>query len=264
MKTVLITGSSSGIGKACVDLFAQKGWNVAATMRHPVADSRDNVLVLPLDVTDKKSIHAAVKKAEERFSAIDVLVNNAGYGQIGAMESMSDKQMRDIFETNVFGVMNVTNEILPHMRERNEGVIINMSSMIGLISTPLSGYNCATKHALESISESLWHELSITKVRIKVIEPSFTKTNFQTKGMVRGEIKVPLYEEYIENKWNNVQKYHNADSPEQVAEVVYQAAIDETPKLRYTCGKRAQKELFYWKIMPDSMFLRYINKRFKR
>ncbi len=264
MKTIFITGASSGIGKACVDLFAEKGWNVVATMRKPIVDHREHVLILPLDVTDKKSISVAVKKAEDHCGSIDVLLNNAGYGQLGAIESISDKQMREIFETNIFGLVNVTSVVLPKMRDRNKGIIINVSSVVGKITSPLSGYYCATKHALESISESLWHELSITNIKVKIIEPGFTKTNFHSSRMVRGEITIPLYEKKIEQKGMHVEQFKHPDTSAQVARTIYKAATDGGKKLRYATSNRAKFHLFVRKILPDRIFLYLINKRYKK
>ncbi|HLC64985.1 MAG TPA: SDR family oxidoreductase [Candidatus Nanoarchaeia archaeon] len=265
MKTIFITGASSGIGKACVDLFSSKGWNVAAAMRNPSRELNwpDSVLVLPLDVTNKDSMAPAVQKAEEKFGKIDVLLNNAAFGQVGAIESMSEKQMRNIFETNVFGLMNLTAMILPKMRARNDGLIINVSSVVGQITSPLSGYYCATKHALESISESLWHELSETNVRIKVVEPGFTKTKFHPSN-VRGEVKIPLYEGKIEKKIERMANYNNPTPAERVAEVIFKAATDRSRKLRYTIENHIRFQLFLHGILPDFFFLSLINRRYRR
>ncbi|MBI4440204.1 SDR family oxidoreductase [Candidatus Woesearchaeota archaeon] len=265
MKTIFITGASSGIGKACVDLFSSKGWNVVAAMRNPKNPGwPDNVFVLKLDVTIRKEISDAVRKAEEKFGNIDVLLNNAGFGHVGAIESFSEKQMHEIFRTNVFGLVNLTNEVLPKMRKRNRGVIINVSSVVGKITSPLSGLYCATKYAVESISESLWHELSGTNIRVKLVEPGFTKSNFHSKSMVRGDVKIPFYEGRIEKKMQRMLSFTGATPAEDVAEAIFSAATDASKRLRYPGDKKAKFQLWMRKVLPDCIFLRIINRRFRR
>ena len=173
-KTMLITGASSGIGRATARLFADKGWNVVATMRDPAkgADlASGTVAVTRLDVQDGETIEAAVDLALARFGSIDLLVNNAGYGQLGLFEAMSEEKIEEQFAVNVFGVMDVTRAVLPHMRKAKGGTIINISSGAGLFTLPMSSLYNASKFALEGFSESLSYELASQNITVKLVEP---------------------------------------------------------------------------------------------
>ncbi len=158
-KTVLITGASSGIGKATAELFAERGWNVAATMRSPnesdLASKSQAIRLFRLDVTDPSSIETCVSDVIAEFGGIDVVVNNAGYGLVGPFEAQTDAQIRRQFETNLFGVMNVTRAVLPHMRERRAGRIVNVASIAGRMTIPLYSAYCSTKWALEGLGSAL-------------------------------------------------------------------------------------------------------------
>ncbi|WP_420884492.1 SDR family oxidoreductase [Amnimonas aquatica] len=169
-KTVLITGASSGIGLATARHFQARGWNVAATMRNP-ADQPElaqlpNVICPALDVHDKDSIAQAIQITFERFGAIDVVVNNAGYALMGAFETLDEAQVRRQFETNVFGLMEVCRAVLPHFRQRRAGLLINVSSMVGRIPLPLYSVYNASKHAVEGFTEGLVYELEPFGVRV--------------------------------------------------------------------------------------------------
>ncbi|MBS3158856.1 SDR family oxidoreductase [Candidatus Woesearchaeota archaeon] len=265
MKTILITGASSGIGKSTVELFAKKAWNVVATMRDPSKAKEfnwpENVLVLKLDVTNKKEILNARKKAEEKFGNIDVLVNNAGYALIGAIETCSEKQIRDQFETNFFGAVNVIKEFLPRMRERNSGTLINISSIAGKAVFPHYGYYCATKCSIEAVSEALWYNLIHTSVRVKIIEPGTIQTQFYAKGMEIGEIKIPFYEKTADKQLTGIKTEGRTD-PKVIAELIYKAATDNSRKLRYHAGQFSTSLLLLRKILPDSAFMWLVRKKF--
>lgn len=169
MKTVLITGTSSGIGREAVKYFQARGWNVAATMRKPENEKEfvklKNVHCLRLDVEDEKSISRAIKETVKKFGAIDVLVNNAGYSVWGPFEAVSTEKIQHQFDVNVFGVMNVTRGILPYFREQKKGTIINVASMAGHASFPFYSLYHATKWAIEGFSESLAFELRPLNIR---------------------------------------------------------------------------------------------------
>lgn len=186
MKTILITGSSSGIGRATALYFATKGWNVAATMRSPQREFElaklPNVKVYPLDVTRPETIKEAVAAAISDFGGIDVVVNNAGYGGVGIFEAASQEQIERQFGTNVFGVMNVIREILPHFRERKGGTIINVTSVGGIITFPIYSVYHATKWAVEGFAESLQYELKPFNIKVKNIEPGAIKTDFYDRS----------------------------------------------------------------------------------
>jgi NAD(P)-dependent dehydrogenase (short-subunit alcohol dehydrogenase family) len=175
-RTVFITGASSGFGKESVQLFHEKGWNVVATMRSPSQGSAaglDGVLVERLDVTDAGSIEAAVASAIRTFGQIDVLVNNAGYGALGALEAASDAEIRRQMEVNLFGLIAVTKGVLPFMRARRSGVIVNVSSMGGRLPFPFSTLYNATKFAVEGLTESLQFELNPLGIRTKLTKHEF-------------------------------------------------------------------------------------------
>ena len=243
-QTVFITGASTGIGRAAVHLFRDKGWNVAATMRDPSAHSdlaSDRVKLLALDVTDSKTIQAAAGQALQTFGNVDVLVNNAGYGAFGPFEAASDEQIERQYATNVTGLMIVTRAFLPHMRERGSGVVVNISSVGGVATFPLYSLYHGTKWAVEGFSESLNFELNPFGIRVKLVEPGAIKTDFVTRSLdVLQKEGLRAYDDFV----NRVREAWNAarqlSSPEMVAEVIFQAATDGTPQLRYIAGADAK------------------------
>ena len=261
MKTILITGTSSGIGKVSVDYFSKRNWNVVATMRDPKRADKfnwpKNVLVLPLDVTNLKSIKKAVKEAEKKFGMIDVLVNNAGYGLFSPIECASEKQIKTQFETNVFGLVNVIKEVLPGMRERNKGVIVNVSSILGKVTVPGTGYYAGTKYALEAISEGLWYDLAKTRIKVKLVEPGPIKTQFASTKII-GEVSIEFYKKMLEEMKN--EKDFGGSTALDVAKVIYQAATDRNKKLRYPAGKMSTTFLLLRKFLPDQMAVYFIKK----
>ena len=182
MKTILITGASSGIGKATAQLFNQKGWNVIATMRSPEREEKltklDNVFVSKLDVLDLESINETISKGIEKFGKIDALVNNAGYGAYGPLEAFPRENMVNQFNTNVIGLLDVTRAIIPHFRENKSGTIVNISSIGGKITFPLGSLYHGTKFAIEGISEALSYEMEQIGVRVKIVEPGMIATDF--------------------------------------------------------------------------------------
>ncbi|MBQ0891439.1 SDR family oxidoreductase [Streptomyces sp. RM72] len=186
-KTVLITGASTGIGRAAVIEYAARGWNVVATMRDtgsadPAFAGLDNVFVNQLDVTDSHSVDWAVKTALERFDAVDAVLNNAGYAQLGAVEEITPDQVRDQFETNVVGVVRVIRAVLPHMRRRGSGHIINVGSMGGHVSLPTMAVYCASKSALQNLTEGLARELAHLGIDVTLVEPAGYDTHFSSNS----------------------------------------------------------------------------------
>jgi NAD(P)-dependent dehydrogenase (short-subunit alcohol dehydrogenase family) len=203
-KTVLITGTSTGFGKASTRHFAAAGWNVVATQRSPQAEtelvSLPSVLVTRLDVQDRGSIEQAIEAGIARFGKIDVLINNAGFGLFGVFESTPRAKLQEQFDVNVFGVMDVTRALLPHFRQQGAGVIINVSSGAGVFTLPLlSGY-CASKFALEGFSEALSYELASQNIVVKIVEPGgVISTNFgQRSGSEAGQTTpIADYEAFV-------------------------------------------------------------------
>ncbi|MDT7845640.1 SDR family oxidoreductase [Streptomyces justiciae] len=182
-KTVLITGASTGMGEAATFEYARRGWNVVATMRdtakaNPTFVGLDNVLVTRLDVTDAESIERAVKETIQRFKTLDAVLNNAGYAQLGAVEEISADQVRDQFETNVVGIVQVAQAVLPHMREQGSGHIINIGSMGGHVSLPTMAVYCASKSAVQNLTEGLAKEVRPLGVHVTLVEPAGYSTNF--------------------------------------------------------------------------------------
>jgi NAD(P)-dependent dehydrogenase (short-subunit alcohol dehydrogenase family) len=254
-KTILITGTSSGIGRAAALHFAEKGWNVAATMRDPrKADSvlkHPRISLFALDVTNTGSIAQAITDTLNRYNKIDVLLNNAGYGLFGPIEAIDSQQVQQQFATNLFGVIEVTQQILPVMRRAGEGVIINVSSIVGRLALPYASPYVATKFAVEGLSESLRYELAPFHIRVKMVEPGSISTEFGTGSMqmaVSDPYRVSM------NKFLGVFAKSNAtgSKPEEVAKVIYRAANDSSNRLRYL----AKPGPFYWmhRILPDAVW----------
>ncbi|MDJ1466781.1 SDR family oxidoreductase [Xanthocytophaga flava] len=245
-KTVLITGTSSGFGRKTAKLFQQNGWNVIASMRSPEKEhelsSLDNVLVTQLDVQDSKSIENAVKVGIDTFGTIDVLVNNAGYGLMGVFESATREQIQKQFDVNVFGMMEVTQAVLPYLRKNGKGAIINISSFGGMIGFPFTSLYASSKFAVEGFSEALSHELVKLNIAVKIIEPGGVHTNFRN-GLDLIKNEIPEYNPIMGSFFSRYAKptEHLAKAtPEDVALTIYKAAIDESTQLRYVVGEDAQ------------------------
>jgi NAD(P)-dependent dehydrogenase (short-subunit alcohol dehydrogenase family) len=258
-KCVLITGASCGIGLAAAEHFHRQGWNVAASMRNPGSDlalSEHPGLIRPqLDVTDPKSIQAAVDEVLERWGRIDVLVNNAGYGLIGPFEAADEAQVRRQFEVNVFGLMAVTRAVLPAMRQTGTGALVNISSMAGYSCFPYYSLYHASKWAVEGFSESLRYELEPFGIRVKLVEPGVVKTDFHTRS--KDSIALPAYEPRAGRSLARMEQfYHFGNSAERIAETIYRAATDNSSKLRYPLGWDARSLYLLKHIAPDGLVRR--------
>lgn len=258
-RTILITGASSGIGRATADYFAQKGWNVAATMRSPEGQkpSSPRIRYYRLDVTDTESIRLAIDGAISDFGGIDAVMNNAGYGAVGVFEAASMERIKRQFETNVFGLMNVTSCILPYFRARKGGMIINISSMGGKTTFPLYSLYHSTKWAVEGFSESLHYELRAIGVKLKMIEPGVIKTDFNTRSLdFINDEKLAEYQPYVRTAMSNIEhSYTTGDTSETVAKTIYRAATDGSSRLRYPAGKPAPLLLALRKLIPERWFI---------
>src|SRR5438876_2402199 len=238
----LVTGASSGIGEATAKRLATAGYKVYGTSRRGAQSGQRSFAMLPLDVTSDESVEAAVKELICQEGRIDLLVNNAGFGvaPAGAEESSID-QAKAIFETNFFGLIRMTRAVLPHMRRQGGGRIINIGSVLGFLPMPYGALYAATKHAVEGYSESLDHELRTRGIRVSVIEPAYTKTQFDA-NFLAPDSKLDEYRE-VRALLDKVLKevMATADEPTVVADVVLEAAIAERPKLRYTAGGLANR-----------------------
>ena len=262
MPTVFITGASSGIGLETAKLFREHGWNLVATMRTPEKSEDiigDNTLVTRCDVTDLDSIGTAVDEAMARFGSIDVLVNNAGYYAVGVFENSTPEQRRRQIDTNLMGLMDVTQKVLPHMRTQGSGVIINISSIAGVISIPLQSLYNASKWAIEGFSEALHYELRPFGIRVKIIEPGVVKTNFLGRSMTRIE-NVPEYEPYATDVLRNIFTTGETGSdPCLVAKKIFEAATDSKTKMRYRVGKNSHV-IPLRSILPTGVFISLIRR----
>lgn len=261
MKTILITGASSGIGETTAKHFQANGWNVIATMRDPSKDSAlsdlDNVFVTRLDVTDAASIPAAVAAGIARFGKIDVLLNNAGYGAYGALEAFTMERIRRQFDTNVIGLLEVTKAVLPHMRENRSGTIINISSIGGQITFPLGTLYHGTKFAVEGLSEALHYELEPLGIRVRIVEPGMIKTNFGGSSFdFAMDDSLSDYAPTAEAMGRLFGKLaSNPSAPETVAEVIWNAANETGDRLRFRAGEDAERLLDERKSQDDTRFI---------
>ncbi|EHH06037.1 dehydrogenase [Agrobacterium tumefaciens CCNWGS0286] len=240
-KTILITGTSSGYGKATAEFFLSRGWNVVATMRRPDPDrfggNNDRLRVLPLDVTDGQSVAALIDAA----GPVDVLVNNAGIGMVGAFEATPMSAIRTIFDTNSFGVMAMTQAIIPQMRERQSGTIINVTSSATLASFPLAAAYTASKQAIEGFSGSLAHELGHFNIRVKLVEPGYAPTTrFTTNAILPLEELLPDdYMDFAGPILEGFAKPAMTTSEQDVAEAIWSAVHDVSGQLRFPAGPDA-------------------------
>jgi NAD(P)-dependent dehydrogenase (short-subunit alcohol dehydrogenase family) len=243
-RTVLITGCSSGLGGSAARHFAAQGWNVVATMRKPepgLADEYpDRILVEALDVSDPASIDAAVQAGVRRFGSLDAVVNNAGITMVSVFETTPEMAIRRIFETNFFGVMNVIQATVPHLRQRGNGTIVNISSGVGIAAMPLLSIYVASKQAVEGLSESLAYELESQNIRVKLVEPGpMRTTNFTSTGMSASqEAAVPeSYRAYFDHALQSMIDYPFPSTEETAAaETIYRAATDPSSRIRYQVG----------------------------
>ena len=267
-KTILITGASSGIGKATAILFQSRGWNVIATMRNPEKETTltqlNNVYVTSLDVLDPDSIQQAVREGIRQFGSIDVLLNNAGYGAYGPLESFSRERILRQFNTNVIGLLDVTKAILPHFREQQQGVIINISSMGGKITFPLGALYHGTKFAVEGISESLHYEVAAFGGQVKIVEPGAIATDFAGRSFdFSNDDSLTAYQPLVAKVMGAMPTLMaNASPASLVAAVIYEAATDGKHQLRYIAGEDARIILAQRQQYDDASFLGGIKSQF--
>jgi NAD(P)-dependent dehydrogenase (short-subunit alcohol dehydrogenase family) len=259
----LVTGASSGIGKAAALALAQAGFEVIGTSRNAsrVAD-RDGVTFLDLDVASDESVTAAVQQVIEWYGRLDVLVNNAGIGSSGAAEETSVAQDQSVFDINVLGVIRMTKAVLPHMRAQGRGRIINVSSILGFIPQPFMAVYAASKHAVEGYSESLDHEVREHGVRALLVEPAVTKTGFEAaRNSMQPATPLQVYAEQRHHADDAMTAaINNGDDPATVARAIVAAATDPKPKLRYTPGSRARQITTLRRIAPSRAFDSQIRK----
>ncbi|MET7702801.1 oxidoreductase [Streptomyces sp. NPDC005485] len=257
----LVTGASSGIGKAAALALVAAGFDVVGTSRDTSRVSPlGGVTFLDLDVASDTSATAAVQQVIDRFGQIDVLVNNAGMGAIGAVEESSVAQAQGIFDVNVFGVMRMTKAVLPHMRAQRRGRVINISSVVGFLPSPYMAAYAASKHAIEGYSESLDHEIREHGVRSLLVEPAYTSTGFEANSP-RPDTPLQVYADQ-RRAFDRVMEtaIRDGDDPAVVAKVIVAAATDSKPKLRYTAGPTAGRARALHRLAPARVFDKQIRK----
>ena len=270
MKTVLITGSSSGIGRDTAILFQKEGWNVAATMRRPENETElnqlENVQVLRLDATDRESIVSAINTTIETFGNLDVVINNAGYGLAGPFEAVTPDQLTRQYATNVFGPIYVMQATLPHFRSRRNGLFINISSVGGRITLPFNTLYHGTKFALEGISEALNYELNPLGIRVKLVEPGGVKTDFAGRSLdLMSDPNITDYDQMMQKILAIFQDPSRADTYStgaDIAKVIFQAATDDTDQIRYPAGNDAIQMLGQRPSMTDEEYVATTAKNF--
>ena len=268
-KTVLITGASTGIGRETAKYFQLKDWNVAATMRSPEKEIEltklQNVICPKLDVTDEESIALAIETTMDKFSTIDVIVNNAGYSLTGVFEAATTNQLQHQFDVNVFGVMNVIRTILPYFREKQSGTIVNVSSIGGKMTLPLYSMYQSTKWAVSGFSEALQFELRPFNIKVKVIEPGAVVTDFYDRSMTHTKKEgLTDYNEYVQKIHAVNEKFvSKGNHPIKTAKVIYKAATSNNWKLYYPSGGDAKLFLKLRKLLPVSWFNSVIRKTYK-
>ncbi len=242
MKTIFITGASSGLGKETAGLFQSKGWRVIATMRHPEKETTlnqmENVILLPLDVTDAQQVNDTVQKAIATAS-IDVVLNNAGYGLIGPLEAFSDEQINRQIATNLSGVIRVTKAFVPHLREKRSGVLINVSSIFGLLGYPTCAIYSATKFAIDGFSECMAYDLAQFGIKVKIVAPGGIQTDFAGRSLDAGQHEAYQQLTAKVSEGYSAEKVANYSKAADIARIIYDAATDGRNQLRYLAGADA-------------------------
>ena len=273
-KTAVVTGSSSGVGFETSLLLARNGFRTYATVRDldkakaikEISDKHElPITVVELDVTSDKSVSNAIDKiVNEESKRIDVLVNNAGYGQGGALEDDSMDEIKSLFETNLFGAIRVMKAVLPIMRKQQSGIIVNVSSMGGRIGFPFGTAYHGTKFALEGISESMRYETEPFGIKVVLIEPGFIRSNFLSnakvgqKTMEGSSPYAPLFQTYLKAA---TRTYDQATPPEEVAKAILKAVTIDNPDLRYVVGNDAIQMIETKKGMSDQEFGRVVKQQ---
>jgi NAD(P)-dependent dehydrogenase (short-subunit alcohol dehydrogenase family) len=250
----LVTGASSGIGKATAERLAKAGYKVYGTSRRGAQLGERTFQMLPLDVTSDDSVEAVIGKLIGLEGRIDVLVNNAGFSIAPAgAEEISIEQARSIFDTNFFGTVRMTRAVVPHMRHRGSGRIINIGSVLGFLPAPYMALYSASKHAVEGYSESLDHELRTRGIRVSIVEPAYTKTQFEA-NLLEADSKLDEYNDARTLMARNLKEViATADDPGLVADVVLEAARAARPKLRYTSGPLANRLRLLRRFAPAGL-----------
>lgn len=257
----VVTGASSGIGQVTANVLQKAGYRVFGTSRRAAGERSDGVTMLACDVTNDSSVTKLVTDVLAQAGRIDLLVNNAGSGLLGGAEESSMAQAEALFDVNVFGVLRLTNAVLPVMRRQGSGRIINLSSVLGLIPAPYSALYASTKHAVEGYSESLDHELRSLGIRVVLVEPAYTRTSFE-ENLAKPDQALDVYgaaRAAMETILR--QAIETGDAPEVVAQTILKAATVSVPKRRYAAGKMARRVSLLRRFVPASAFDKSLRKQ---
>jgi NAD(P)-dependent dehydrogenase (short-subunit alcohol dehydrogenase family) len=262
-RVALITGVSSGIGRATAQMLAERGVLVFGTVRDmDHTQSIAGVELMSMDVTDPESVTTGVEMTLQKAGNIDILINNAGFSIAGALEETSVDEARLLFETNFFGVLRVTQAVLPSMRRHGYGRIVNISSMFGVLPGPYRGVYVASKHALEGYTKTLDQEVRMFGIRAVLVEPVYTNTKI-AKNEKSVQAAIAAYADQKQKVTEIMEKeIANGDDPNTVAEVVYTAATAKSPRLHYPVGQGVRLSRLY-RFLPERMFDNQFRKRFQ-
>jgi NAD(P)-dependent dehydrogenase (short-subunit alcohol dehydrogenase family) len=254
---VLITGASSGIGQACARHLARRGYQVFGTSRRPQPGAEEPFEMIPMDVTDEDSVRQGVAAVLAQAGRLDAVVNNAGFGFGGAVEDTSIDEAQQMFDANFFGMLRVCRAVLPHLRERRAGTIVNVSSLAGLIAQPFVGLYCATKFALEGATEALRMEVRPFGVHVVLIEPGDTRTGFTANRLrTQASQAASPYADNMERVLAVIEHDENTGgSPEAVARLLERILRSRSPRLRYPVANAFQRfAASARKLMPGGPF----------
>jgi NAD(P)-dependent dehydrogenase (short-subunit alcohol dehydrogenase family) len=254
-KVILITGASSGNGEAAAQLLAQQGHQVFGTSRNPTGSEKAlNYKMLTLDVCSDEPVTACVKSVLEQAGRVDVLVNNAGYEQAGALEEISLDEAHAQFETNFFGIMRMVKAVLPSMRKQKSGQVINVSSLAGLIGTPFLGIYTASKFALEGYTESLRHEVKPFNIQVSLIEVGFLNTPLKEKRQLAVH-PISDYDIWRTRSMKSVREYEEkGQAGGFVAETIHKIIETKRPRLRYIVGQQAKQLMLFRWLLSEAIF----------
>jgi NAD(P)-dependent dehydrogenase (short-subunit alcohol dehydrogenase family) len=261
-KVAIVTGASGGIGLATATALEWAGYTVFGTGRRATFGSTVNgVRMVPCDVTSNTSVTEAVFHILREAGRVDLLVNNAGVGLMGAAEESSIEQVHQVFDTNVYGLIRMTNAVLPIMRRQRSGRIINLSSILGVIPAPFSAHYGAAKHAVEGYSESLDHEVRSMGIRVVLVEPGMTQTDFE-QNTAKPERAIADYDDgrTSAQRWF-ADGMKVADLPDNIAKTILLAAQAEKPKPRYTAGKGTGKIALLRRLVPSDAFAKSLRQQ---
>jgi short-subunit dehydrogenase len=260
-RVAIVTGAATGIGAAIARALQAAGYRVFGSYRKPPTTPTPGVEYVACDVTNDLAVDAAVRDVLAKAGRVDLLVNNAGVGLSGAAEESSLEQAKFLFDVNLFGVIRMTNAVLPAMRQQASGRIVNISSVLGLIPSPFSALYASSKHALEGYSESLDHEVRSSGIRVVLVEPAYTRSGFDSNALVADR----LNDHYGPARANAEAALRavmtTADQPEVVAEAVMTAATAAKPRLRYAAGRMAKRVSLLRRFVPASAFDKSLRKQ---